>query len=59
MTDWTTFLSAMTLALIRVSGIVLFAPFFSSNALPVRAKAVFVGSVAFLLGPVVAALPHV
>jgi len=56
--DWATFLSAMTLALIRVSGMVLFAPFFSSNALPVRAKAVFVGAVAFLLSPLVAALPH-
>jgi flagellar biosynthetic protein FliR len=58
MTDWTTFLSAMTLALIRVSGMVLFVPFFSSNALPARSKAVFVGTVAFLLGPVVVALPH-
>ena len=42
MTDWTTFLSAMTLALVRVSGMVVFAPFFSSTALPMRAKAVFV-----------------
>jgi flagellar biosynthesis protein FliR len=58
MADWTTFLSAMTLALVRVSGMVVFAPFFSSNALPVRAKAIFVGAVAFLLAPLVAALPH-
>jgi flagellar biosynthetic protein FliR len=58
MTDWTTFLSAMTLALVRVSGVVVFAPFFSSNALPVRTKAVFVGAVAFLLAPVVAGLPQ-
>ena len=41
MTDWTTFLSAMTLALVRVSGMVAFAPFFSSTALPMRVKAVF------------------
>ena len=57
MADWTTYLSAMTLALVRVSGVVAFAPFFSSTALPVRVKAVFVGAVAFLLAPLVAALP--
>jgi len=58
MTDWPTFLSAMTLALVRVSGMVAFAPFFSSTALPVRAKAAFAGAVTFLLAPVVAALPN-
>jgi len=58
MTDWTTFLSAMTLVLVRVSGMIAFAPFFSSTALPMRVKAVFVGAVAFLLGPLVATLPH-
>jgi len=58
MTDWTTFLSAMTLALVRVSGMMVFAPFFSSTALPMRAKAVFAGAVAFLLAPVVASLPN-
>jgi flagellar biosynthesis protein FliR len=58
MTNWPTFLSAMTLALVRVSGMVAFAPFFSSTSLPVRAKAVFAGAVAFLLAPVVAALPQ-
>ncbi|MGP8253664.1 MAG: flagellar biosynthetic protein FliR [Terracidiphilus sp.] len=57
MTDWTTFLSAMTLALVRVSGMVVFAPFFSSTSLPIRAKAVFAGAVAFLLAPLVASLP--
>jgi flagellar biosynthetic protein FliR len=58
MTDWTTFLSAMMLALVRVSGVVVFAPLLSSNALPVRTKAVFVGAIAFLLAPVVSALPQ-
>ncbi len=58
MTDWTSFLSAMTLALVRVSGMVAFAPFFSSTALPMRAKAVFAGAVAFLLAPLVATLPN-
>jgi len=48
----------MTLALVRVSGMVAFAPFFSSTALPIRAKAVFVGAVAFLLAPLVATLPN-
>jgi len=47
----------MTLALVRVSGMVAFAPFFSSTALPIRTKAVFVGAVAFLLAPLVATLP--
>lgn len=56
--EWPTFLSAMTLAMIRVSGVVLFAPFFSSGALPVRAKAVFVLVVAYLLAPLVATLPN-
>ncbi len=58
MADWATFLSAMTLTLVRVSGMVAFAPFFSSTALPMRAKAVFAGAAAFLLAPVVAALPY-
>ncbi len=58
MAEWSTFLSAMTLALVRVSGMVAFAPFFSSTALPMRAKAVFVGAVAFLLAPLVASSPN-
>src|ERR1019366_3112620 len=57
MPEWTSFLSAMTLALVRVSGMVAFAPFFSSTALPMRTKAVFVGAMAFLLAPLVATLP--
>ncbi|MFZ1084289.1 MAG: flagellar biosynthetic protein FliR [Terracidiphilus sp.] len=58
MPDWTSFLSAMTLCLVRVSVMVAFAPFFSSTALPLRTKAVFAGAVAYLLAPLVAALPH-
>jgi flagellar biosynthetic protein FliR len=57
MQDWPTYLSAMTLALVRVSGVVVFAPFFNSTALPLRTKAVFVGAVAWLLAPLVATLP--
>ena len=56
--DWSTFLSAMTLALVRVSGMVVFAPFFSSSALPMRAKAALVLAIAFLVSPLVATLPN-
>ncbi len=48
----------MTLAMVRLSGMVAFAPFFSSTALPMRAKAVFVGAVAWLVAPLVATLPN-
>lgn len=58
MNDSSIFLSAMTLALVRVSGMVVFAPFFSSGALPMRTKAVLVLVIAFLLAPLVAALPN-
>jgi len=56
--QWSTFLSAWVLALIRVSGMIAFAPFFSSTALPVRTRAVLAAAVAYLLAPLVAALPH-
>ncbi len=58
MQDWTTYLAAMTLVLVRVSGMVVFAPFFSSNALPARTKAVFVLAIAWLLAPLVGTLPN-
>lgn len=58
MTEWTRFLSAMLLALVRVSGILVFAPLFSSSALPARTKAVLAGAIAFLLAPLVATLPN-
>jgi len=57
MNDWSRFLSAMTLTLVRVGGMVLFAPFFSSTAIPMRVKAIFSGMVAFLVAPLVAQLP--
>jgi flagellar biosynthetic protein FliR len=57
MNDWSSFLSAMTLTLVRVGGMVLFAPFFSSTAIPMRVKAIFSGMVAFLVAPLVAQLP--
>jgi flagellar biosynthesis protein FliR len=55
--DWSGFLSSMLLVLTRVSGIVLFAPCFSSPAFPARVKAVFVCAVGFLLAPLIATLP--
>jgi len=58
LTDWSIFLSAMTLTLVRVSGMLVFGPFFSSSALPVRSKAALVLVVAFLLAPLVAELPN-
>jgi flagellar biosynthetic protein FliR len=57
MQDWTTFLSAMALALVRISGLLVFAPFFSSSALPMRTKAIFAGMMAYLIAPLVASLP--
>jgi len=57
MQDWATFLSAMALALVRISGVLVFAPFFSAAALPMRTKAIFAGAVAYLLAPLVATLP--
>lgn len=58
MVEWGSFLSALTLALVRVSGMVVFAPFFSSTALNARTKAVFVGAIAYLLAPLVSTLPN-
>ncbi len=56
--DWEKALAAMTLVMVRISGLMVFAPVFSSEAIPVRVKAVFVMAVSFLVAPVVAAFPH-
>jgi flagellar biosynthetic protein FliR len=56
--DWEKSLEVMTLVLVRISGLMVFAPVFSSEAIPVRVKAVFVLAVSFLVAPVVAAFPH-
>lgn len=55
--DWEQALEAMTLVLVRVSGLMVFAPVFSSGAIAPRIKAGFVLSVSFLIGPVVAGFP--
>lgn len=58
MDQWSHFLSALVLAFLRVSGMVVFAPFFSARSLPNVTKAMFTLAVAYLLAPLVAALPH-
>lgn len=55
--EWSRYLAAMALVLVRLSGVLVFVPFFSSNAIAPRTKAVFVLAVGFLLTPLVAALP--
>jgi flagellar biosynthetic protein FliR len=48
----------MTLVLIRLSGLMVFAPVFSSEAITVRVKAIFALAVSFLIAPVVATFPR-
>jgi flagellar biosynthetic protein FliR len=55
--DWAQFLTAALLVVIRLSGLMVFAPFFSSPAIAPRIKAGFVIAVAILLAPAIAALP--
>jgi flagellar biosynthetic protein FliR len=55
--DWGHFLAAMVLAMVRLSSIMVTAPFFSSQAIPKMVKAAFVIAVSVLLAPVVASLP--
>jgi flagellar biosynthesis protein FliR len=57
-TDWQSTLEAMTLVLIRISGLMVFAPVFSSEAIPARVKAAFVLAVSFLVAPIVAEFPR-
>jgi flagellar biosynthetic protein FliR len=55
--DWPHFSAALVLVMVRLSGLMVFAPIFSSEAIPARVKAIFVLTSSFLLAPVVAALP--
>jgi flagellar biosynthesis protein FliR len=55
--DWGHYLSAMVLVAVRLSGLMSFAPIFSSGAISIQVKAVFVLALSVLLAPVVAALP--
>jgi flagellar biosynthetic protein FliR len=55
--DWTKFLGAGLLVMIRLSGLMVFAPFFSSSAIAPRIKAGFLFALTILLAPAVAAIP--
>lgn len=55
--NWTAFLTIALLVLVRVSSLMIFAPVFSSIAIPARIKAGLVLAITFLLAPVVSALP--
>jgi flagellar biosynthetic protein FliR len=55
--DWEQYLSAGVLVGMRLSGLMVFAPIFSSQAIATRVKAVFLIAMSILLAPVVAAFP--
>jgi flagellar biosynthetic protein FliR len=56
--DWPQFLTAAMLVMIRLSGLMVFAPLFSSAAIAPQIKASFVIALTVLLAPAVAALPN-
>ena len=51
-------LNTGVLAMLRIGGVVVAAPIFSSPAFPVKAKVVFTAAIAILVAPVIAALPQ-
>ena len=57
MQDWEQYLTAGLLVAMRLSGLMVFAPVFSSAAIPSRIKAGFVFALTILLAPAVAAVP--
>lgn len=54
---WDRYLAALVLVLVRVGGLMTFAPLFSSKAVSLPAKALFAAVTAYMLAPVVAGLP--
>ena len=56
--DWPQYLAAAVLVMIRLSGLMVFAPLFSSAAIAPRIKVGFVIAMTVLLAPVVAAVPN-
>lgn len=56
--DWPQLLTAALLVMIRLSGLMVFAPLFSSAAIAPRIKAGFVIAMTVLLAPAVAAMPN-
>jgi flagellar biosynthetic protein FliR len=57
--DWPQFLSAAVLVMIRLSGLMMFAPVLSSAAIAPRIKAGFVIAMTVLLTPAVASVPNI
>jgi flagellar biosynthetic protein FliR len=55
--DWPQYLTAALLIMIRLSGLMVFAPIFSSAAISARVKAGFVFAMTVLLAPPVASVP--
>jgi flagellar biosynthesis protein FliR len=55
--NWNQMASAMVLVLVRISGLMIFAPFFSSDAFSKKIRAMFAITVAWALAPTVSALP--
>jgi len=55
--DWAGYLSAGVLVLVRLSGVMVFVPIFSSGAIAPQIKAGFAIAMTILLVPVVSALP--
>jgi flagellar biosynthesis protein FliR len=56
-TEWPQYLTAAILVTVRLSGLMVFAPVFSSSAIAPRIKAGFVIAMTVLLAPVVATAP--
>lgn len=59
MSGWGQFLITATLVLIRISGAMIFVPFFSSAAIPNQVKVGFTLVLTWLLAPIAASLPGV
>ena len=51
--DWPQYLTAAVLVMVRLSGLMVFAPVFSSSAIAPRIKAGFVFAMTILLAPAV------
>jgi len=58
MEDWPQYLTAAMLVLVRLSGLMVFAPLFSSAAIAPRIKAGFVIAMTVLLAPAVTSIPN-
>jgi len=54
--DWPQYLTAAMLVMVRLSGLMVFAPIFSSPAISPRVKAGFVFAMMLLLAPAVASV---